>query len=145
MRRTPLKPSTKPMRRSGFKPRALLKPTLAAAIGKTQKIWKKAKPSKVSAEAALCRGQDCYLLLPGIQVHERATVVPCHSNQAKHGKGMGIKADDKFTVPGCWLCHRELDQGARFTKEEKFAFWDAAYARWEPVRDRLMTAGEAGC
>lgn len=48
-----------------------------------------------------------------------------------------MKAHDKFTVPGCWLCHRELDQGNRFTREEKFAFWDAAYERWEPVRDAM--------
>lgn len=84
---------------------------------------------------ALCRGQDCYLRLPGVAIHDRETVVPCHSNQARHGKGMGIKASDKFTVPGCWLCHRELDQGLSMTREQKFGAWDAAYARWSAYRD----------
>jgi hypothetical protein len=51
---------------------------------------------------------------------------------------MGIKAHDEFTVPGCDACHRELDQGNRFTREEKFEIWDQAYARWKPVRDQLL-------
>ncbi|ARP53655.1 hypothetical protein ALFP_1768 [Alcaligenes faecalis] len=62
------------------------------------------------------------------------SVVPCHSNQAKHGKGMGIKANDKFTVPGCMACHRFIDQSGA-PKAEKFALWDSAYARWAPIRD----------
>ena len=41
---------------------------------------------------ALCRGQDCYLMLPHVTIHGRETVVPAHSNQSQHGKGMGIKA-----------------------------------------------------
>lgn len=88
--------------------------------------------------AGLCRGQPCYLLLPGIHAHALETVVPCHSNQQQHGKGMGIKALDLYTVPGCAACHRELDQGNRFTRAEKFALWDSAYARWEPVRTALL-------
>lgn len=138
MRRTPL------ARKTPLRSRSLLKPSLRSTIGKKVSVWKKSKPARVSAEAALCRGQDCYLLLPGIHVHDRATVVPCHSNQSKHGKGMGVKADDKYTVPGCWLCHRQLDQGSQFTREEKFAFWDDAYARWAPLRDALMLATNKG-
>lgn len=97
-----------------------------------------ADPRRGSGEAKLCKGQLCYLLVPGVLVHKRATVVPCHSNQAIHGKGMGIKAHDEFTVPGCDECHREIDQGNRFTREEKFEIWNRAYARWKPVRDRLL-------
>lgn len=97
-----------------------------------------ANPRRGSGEAKLVRGQPCYLLVPGVLVHQLATVVPCHSNQAIHGKGMGIKAHDDFTVPGCGLCHAEIDQGSRFTREEKFEIWNRAYARWKPKRDQLL-------
>ena len=33
-----------------------------------------------------------------------------HSNFMCHGKGRGIKADDKYTIPLCVTCHRGLDQ-----------------------------------
>jgi hypothetical protein len=95
-------------------------------------------PRPKTGEAELCRGQPCYLRVPGILAHPGDTVVPCHSNQARHGKGKGIKAHDRFTVPGCHACHAELDQGKRFTREEKFALWDAAFARWEIVRAQIQ-------
>lgn len=104
------------------------------------------KPKRAAREqqdkhlADLCHGQPCYLLIPGHYCCGPDTVVPCHSNQIKHGKGKGIKAHHRFTVPGCAACHHELDQGGRFTKEEKFAMWDDAYSRWEPVRARLINA-----
>jgi hypothetical protein len=83
-----------------------------------------------------CRGERCYLRTPGC-VGGGETVVPCHSNQSKHGKGMGIKADHIYTVPGCWVCHARLDQGV-FPREQKNGWWDAAYAEWEPIRARKM-------
>lgn len=91
-----------------------------------------------TGEDKLCRGQPCYLAIPGCCTRDIATVVPCHSNQSRHGKGMGHKADDVYTVPGCRACHAEIDQGKRFTKEEKFGIWDAAYARWEPIREKMI-------
>lgn len=97
-------------------------------------------PRPKTGEAELCRGQPCYLLVPGVPRHDPATVVPCHSNQIRHGKGKGIKAHDEFTVPGCMLCHAEIDQGNRFTRAEKFAIWDAAYARWEQRRIELQSS-----
>lgn len=100
-----------------------------------------AKPKRAARNAgpdylAMCRGQHCYLLIGGICSH--GPTVPCHSNQAQHGKGMGLKALDVFTVPGCPHCHREIDQGRLFTKEEKFAIWDAAYQKWEADRKNLF-------
>lgn len=94
-------------------------------------------PRPKTGEAELCRGQPCYLRIPGICVGGTETTVPCHSNQSRHGKGRGIKAHDKYTVPGCWGCHAAIDQGAQLSREEKFALWDDAYARWEPVRNQL--------
>lgn len=67
------------------------------------------------------------------------TTVPAHSNQSRHGKGMGIKADDEYTVPGCHACHYQIDQGNIFSREEKFAFWDGAYLAWVPVREKKLS------
>ena len=33
-----------------------------------------------------------------------------HSNFGIHGKGKGIKADDRYTIPLCHSCHASLDQ-----------------------------------
>lgn len=33
-----------------------------------------------------------------------------HSNFSVHGKGKGIKADDRYTLPLCHSCHADLDQ-----------------------------------
>lgn len=33
-----------------------------------------------------------------------------HSNFSEHGKGKGIKADDKYTIPLCHICHQWFDQ-----------------------------------
>ena len=33
-----------------------------------------------------------------------------HSNFGIHGKGKGIKADDRYTIPLCHKCHASLDQ-----------------------------------
>ncbi len=105
---------------------------------------KAAKPKRAAREAQdkhladMCRGQDCYLhvLIAACEPYRKS--VPCHSNQSRHGKGMGLKAEHQFTVPGCPRCHYEIDQGMRLTKEEKFAIWDAAYAKWESVRAALL-------
>lgn len=149
-RKTPLKAGAKGLSRStplkrGTVPLVAKKPM---ARGSVQLARNKApmrsrsktnsNPRRGAGEDRLVRGQPCYVLVPGVLVHDPATVVPCHSNQSIHGKGMGIKAHDEFTVPGCAECHREIDQGNRFTREEKFALWDSAYARWKPVRDRLL-------
>src|SRR5690606_30118553 len=77
-----------------------------------------------------CRGERCYLAIPGVCRGDVATVVPCHANWSAYGKGMGIKARDEFTVPGCMHCHRELDQGNCLTKEEKRVVWESAHAEW---------------
>lgn len=91
-----------------------------------------------------CRGERCFLCVPFVclSVGGIETVVPCHSNQSKHGKGMGIKARDQFTVPGCMACHAWLDQGPA-PRELKNEIWDLAYAAWETVRDQKLNAVSA--
>lgn len=103
------------------------------------KAKRKARPKIDGIDyLALCRGQECFLMLPMVRFHDRATVVPCHSNQSRHGKGMGIKASDVFTVPGCFECHFQIDQGKAMTKDERFAAWDKAFDRWKGYRDQLL-------
>jgi hypothetical protein len=111
---------------------------LRAAKPKADKPKRAAREAEDRDPMDLCRGQPCYLLLPGIRCTPIETTAPCHSNQAIHGKGGGLKAHNRYTVPGCAACHRELDQGMRFTKEEKFAFWDRAYAAWLTVRTKMQ-------
>jgi hypothetical protein len=121
LRRSPMKPSAKPMAR-----------------GKPMKAKRKARPKIEGIDyLALCRGQDCYLRLAPV-CSGQDTVVPAHSNQSKHGKGMGIKASDIYTVPACHFCHYLLDQGNKHTKAEKFAAWDAAFLRWKEDRERIL-------
>lgn len=54
---------------------------------------------------------------------------PCHSNFAKHGKGKSLKAHDCFVAAGCRACHREVDQGHRFNREERIELWQRAFER----------------
>lgn len=41
-----------------------------------------------------------------------------HSNFGEHGKGKGIKADDKYTIPLCQVCHRWFDGYFQLTREQ---------------------------
>lgn len=121
MKRSSIKRSTKPMSR-----------------GKAIKTRRKVRPKVGGIDyLALCRGQRCYLQIDWV-CSPIETVVPCHSNQLIHGKGMRIKAKDEFTVPGCMRCHAELDQGKRLTKLAKFGIWDQAYTLWKIQRETLI-------
>lgn len=73
---------------------------------------------------------ECQLQLPGVcrgySVHG---CEPAHSNQIRHGKGFGNKADDFFHVAACHDCHAEFDQGRLFNKEQKREFWREGWER----------------
>jgi hypothetical protein len=97
---------------------------------------------------AACRGEPCYLRVPGLcrlnPVDD--TVVPCHSNQSRHGKAGGLKAKNEFTVPGCNPCHAWIDQNQVGTPRQiKFDVWDRAFEEWEPVRARKLGMTEVVC
>ena len=48
-----------------------------------------------------------------------------HSNFSEHGKGMGTKADDEYTVPLCHSCHSQLDQyNMGMSKNESIAWFE---------------------
>ena len=48
--------------------------------------------------------------LPCCECGRAAPSQAAHSNFGEHGKGRGIKADDKYTIPLCHVCHAALDQ-----------------------------------
>lgn len=98
-----------------------------------------ADPDRDTKYLKACRGQQCFLAIPGICRGEVETIVPCHANWGAYGKGLGLKAKHIYTVPGCMRCHYELDQGFSLTKEVKRATWEWAYTRWVGVRDKDST------
>jgi transcription elongation factor Elf1 len=57
------------------------------------------------------------------------TVCACHSNQSKHGKGMGLKAPDSLVVALCHRCHYEMDNGKNLSKQERIDMWTEAYVK----------------
>ncbi|MFY2855005.1 nuclease domain-containing protein [Achromobacter xylosoxidans] len=119
-RKTPLKATTG-LQRTSFKRRA-----------------PKKRPGHAPKYLAACRGEPCYLQIPGVCRGELESVVPCHANWSDYGKGMGIKAPDIYTVPGCARCHACLDQGMTLTKAEKKATWEWAYTRWDEARTKKL-------
>ena len=46
-----------------------------------------------------------------------------HSNFGIHGKGKGIKADDRYTIPLCHKCHADLDQYNMGMNREQSLEW----------------------
>lgn len=134
-----------PLARTGFKRKQggafssfkQSKPFTASGSLK-KKSRKRPTVAEGSKYLAACRGEPCYLnvLCPWTDWAD-PTVVPCHSNQSIHGKGGNIKAEHRFSVPGCRLCHYWLDFGPApyELKVEKF---DSALARWVARRDRKL-------
>lgn len=113
-----------------------------------KKRAKKPTVAEGSLYLAACRGEPCYLRVRGVCSFNPAdeTIVPCHSNLLEHGKGKGIKAEHRFTFPGCGACHFWLDQSMVPTKEQRRAATLDALSRWEPVRARKMgITGELEC
>ncbi|WP_339139076.1 nuclease domain-containing protein [Kerstersia gyiorum] len=93
-----------------------------------------------------CRGEPCYLMVPGLCPRNPVdpTVVDCHGNWADTGKGLGLKAADRFSVPGCCACHFWLDFGTTASREEKRSVFFDALRRWEPARAKKMNPATAG-
>lgn len=124
MRRSPLTRKT-----------AMKRGTVALRRTPMRKAKPKVRPGHDKSMLKACKGERCFLAIPGICRGDVATVVPAHRNE---GKGAGLKVPDVLTVPACFHCHYEYDQGLIFTREEKRGFWNAAYAEWQPVRERKM-------
>ncbi|WP_104472842.1 DUF968 domain-containing protein [Acinetobacter indicus] len=62
-----------------------------------------------------------------------------HSNSAKHGKGRGVKASDRFTIPLCHSCHHRFDTfqlGNRAESEAMFDQWLVRVNRMLVMEDK---------
>lgn len=92
MKRSPMKRSTKPMRKS------------------------RPKMTKIRKAA---RDQECTLRFPCCNYNTETTVL-CHPNQLADGKGMGLKAPDDTAAFGCSACHDVLD--GRAPRPEGFSY-----------------------
>lgn len=57
---------------------------------------------------------------------EDGTIVAAHRNE---GKGMGYKCPDYQVAYLCSECHYELDNGKDMSRDERRAFWNAAYVK----------------
>jgi hypothetical protein len=91
--------SKKPMKRSPLNRKSALK----AGTKRLRSRGPKMTPIRASA-----KGEDCTINLPGCNYNPE-TVVLCHSNLLKDGKGMGLKAPDTRAAYGCCACHDVLD------------------------------------
>ncbi|WP_332605467.1 hypothetical protein [Acinetobacter sp. ESBL14] len=56
--------------------------------------------------------------LPCVRCGWDAPSEACHANWSEYGKGKGIKADDKYTIPLCHVCHCDFDQYKTMGREE---------------------------
>ena len=63
---------------------------------------------------------------PLCEKHSLDGLEPAHSNQGRHGKGMGIKAHDLFHAAICHDCHALLDNGI-LNREDAVSMWEMAY------------------
>jgi len=63
----------------------------------------------------------------GCQRTNSGDVVAAHSNQLRDGKGRGLKADDFRVAFICGSCHHELDQGTKWNRAERVAFFEEAH------------------
>jgi hypothetical protein len=43
------------------------------------------------------------------------------------GKGRGIKASDEYTAALCISCHYDIDQGSKWSKDERKLAWKVAH------------------
>jgi len=80
--------------------------------------------SKITESA---RGEDCLVYAPGVDWHNKDTVVYSHLN----GAGMGRKNSDLFGCYACYHCHAWLDkEWARWhTREDRDNVHNAAIIR----------------
>lgn len=69
--------------------------------------------------------------VPGICNGRTDTTVWCHSNESRHGKGVGQKSHDCFGALGCSACHQWYDFDSRSKEvtlemiDRQLAFRDA--------------------
>ncbi len=87
---------------------------------------------RVSKLTALCKGQPCYVRLPGVCNGNPETTVPAHIRLIGISGG-GIKAPDIFACPACHACHDAIDRRANMDLDRDYvrlAHFEGL-ARWQ--------------
>lgn len=101
MKRSPMKPGTKPMSRGQPMSRG-------SGMQRASKPMKSRGP-KMTPIRKSAKGEECTMMIPGVCNRDPATVVLAHSNELAAGKGMGLKAPDIEACYSCSCCHDVLD------------------------------------
>ena len=104
-RRTYIAPPAAPLRR-------VERPGVIARVSAAVISRPKTEPHRNQHLLTMARGRYCLLRVPGVCIGGTETTVACHSNLSIHGKAGARKANDEYHVPGCFACHRWLDQGS---------------------------------
>ena len=140
LRRSPMKPGTKPLKRTGFVTSSSRIELAKGALEKSRKPLKSRQRTLTKIQAA-ARGQECTLQFPRVCNGRTDTTVLCHSNQLQDGKGMGLKAPDTRAAFGCSACHDVLDGRAPrpdgFTYEQMISRFNQAVEATHVVLRRL--------
>lgn len=71
--------------------------------------------------------------LPCVDCGKSAPNPACHSNFQEHGKGIGTKANDQYTIPLCDNCHKMFDHYISLSREKaksKFEQWLRITNEW---------------
>lgn len=79
--------------------------------------------------------------LPCVRCASPAPSQACHSNFQEHGKGMGTKANDRYTIPLCDKCHKDFDHYAglrRAEAKERFNQWLAITDCWLAEDEKVL-------
>lgn len=84
----------------------------------------------------------CCMRIEGICQDGLYPSVPAHSNQQRHGRGVGHKSADCFVVAACPACHFWLDAGpaSRADKQERFLQGLETYWLWMWDNERIKVA-----
>lgn len=84
---------------------------------------------------------DAIRSLPCCQCGASPRSQAAHSNFGIHGKGKGIKADDRYTIPLCHSCHRDLDQNlSQQTRRQQLDWFNERLGSTNETLKRLEDA-----
>lgn len=67
----------------------------------------------------------------------RTPVDIAHSNQSKHGKGRGLKADDYYTIPLCRMHHIEYDHFTSMNRSQSVVWFDKMHEKTNAMIEML--------
>lgn len=83
----------------------------------------------------------CTFSIPGVTHTRDETLVWCHSNEERHGKGIGLKAHDFFGAIGCQACHDWYDIESRRNAQPAGSYLEAVQrVRDDEVRRMVFDA-----